>query len=552
MPASRPAAERTAPEPRASPVRGRGAGVGLPRYAGLAATTLMASLSWTVGALPWQRPHQLASWAPLLTGPVWHRVGLGLWPVAVAVLVAAWWRLGQRVRDGRVGVATVLATVALWAAPLLLAAPLASHDAYSYACQGQAYLAGADPYRVGPAALPCRWLEAVPPIWRAQPAPYGPVAVLVSAVAAKGSLIGAVAVLRLAAVAGLVLLAAGLPVLAARCGTDPAAALWLGLANPVVLVHLVGGVHHDALLAGLVVAALALAARGSPVAGAAVVGVAVAVKATAVVVLPFVAVLAFGAGCRWLRSRMAGGAGAARWQRPDMAGRWPGGVGTDRSRWLCVVAVLVAAGAGFTVLTLAAGLDLGWAAALPTSRQPVSWMSPPSAVGAVLGAVAAAPLSLAGVSGAIPTTIEAVRGVALYALLPVVLVVLWWRATRTTVTAAGGTPAGGTPAGGTADSATRAVVTAAGLALAATVALAPVVYPWYAAAPAAVLAAAATGPIRRSTAVVLAVLSFVVGSSSLNLAIVTRWPGAVVEVAALVVLAVMLVRRRGRGAADGA
>ncbi|GII21672.1 polyprenol phosphomannose-dependent alpha 1,6 mannosyltransferase MptB [Planosporangium mesophilum] len=489
MPASRPATDPTAPaHPVPSPRRG--AGLSLPRYAGLAATTLMALLSWTVGALPWQHPRQLAAAAPLVSGPAWHRLGLGLWAVAAAVLVAAWWLMGREARAGRTGPGAVVLTALLWALPLLFAAPLASHDVYSYACQGQAYLAGADPYRVGPASLPCRWLTAVPPIWRDQPAPYGPVAVGVSAAAAAyGSLLAALAVLRLAAVAGLALVAAGLPVLARRCGADPATALWLGLANPVVLVHLIGGAHHDALMAGLVVAGLALAARGRIVAGAAAVGLAVAVKATAVVVLPFVVLLGVAAGRRWPRA---------------------------------VVTVGAAAGATFAAVTLAAGLDVGWATALPVSHQPVSWMSPPSAVGAVLGA----PASFFTRHDTIGATVEAARAVALYALLPAAFVVVWRRAAR---------------AGGV-----RAAVTGAGVALAATVVLAPVVYPWYAATPAAVLAAAAGPRLLRGTAVVVAALSVVVLSNSLNLAIVTRWPGAVVEVAALGALAVWALRHRRR------
>jgi alpha-1,6-mannosyltransferase len=460
----------------------------------------MALLSWTVGALPWQSPGQLVPAVPLLPGPVWHWIGLGLWVAAAAVLTASWWVLGRAAWSGRTTPRAVLVIAALWALPLLLAAPLASHDVYSYACQGQVYLAGADPYRVGPVDLPCRWMTAVPPIWREQPAPYGPVAVLISAVAAKGSLLAAVAVLRLAAVAGLVLLAIGLPALARRCGADPATALWLGLANPVVLVHLVGGAHHDALTAGLIVAGLALAARGRAAPGAAVVGLAVAVKATAVVVLPFVVLLAVAAGRR--------GPGAV-----DTV------AATAGRRWLRAMVTVGAAGVTFAAVTVAAGLDVGWVTALPVSRQPVSWMSPPSAVGAVLGAVAGG-FSLS----AVPAAVEVVRAVALYVLLPAVLVALWWRAARS---------------GGT-----RTVTAAAGAALAATVVLAPVVYPWYAVAPAAVLAAAAGARVLRAAAVTVAVLGFVVLPNSLNLAIVTRWPGAVVEVVALVALAVRAVRRR--------
>jgi hypothetical protein len=65
-----------------------------------------------------------------------------------------------------------------------------------------------------------------------------------------------------------------------------------------------------------------------------------------------------------------------------------------------------------------------------------------------------------------------------------------------------------------------------------------------------VLAAAAGDRVRRLTAVAVAVLSFVVLSSSLNLAIVTRWPGVVVEVIGLVALAVWTIRRRRELAGD--
>jgi hypothetical protein len=50
---------------------------------------------------------------------------------------------------------------------------------------------------------------------------------------------------------------------------------------------------------------------------------------------------------------------------------------------------------------------------------------------------------------------------------------------------------------------------------------------------------------------VLAVLTFVILPDSRNVAILTRWPGMVAEVAALVVLAWWLARRGRRRAQDG-
>jgi hypothetical protein len=489
------------------------------RYAGLAATTLMAVLSWWVGALPWQHPAQLSPAVPLLPGPAWHGVGVGLWVAATAVLVTAWLLVGRGVREGRVSRRDVLVTAALWAAPLLLAVPLASHDVYSYACQGQAYIAGADPYRTGPASLPCRWLTATAPIWRNQPTPYGPIAILISAVAEadRGPMLLTLATLRLAAVAGLAMLAVSLPRLAIRSGRDPATALWLGLANPVVLIHLVGGAHHDALMAGLTVAGLTVAASGRAIRAGATVGLAAAVKATAVVVLPFTVLLALGS-----RPGTGARAGVAGWAR-------------------AAAMVGLAAAASFGLITLAAGLDLGWMGALPVAHQPISWLSPPTAVGAVVGAVLSWALAPLGGHLTIPGVVEAARAVALYTLLPVVLVAIWWRTAR----------AGRPWAGGDPEARVRAIVLGAGAALAATVALGPVAYPWYAVTPVAVLAAAAGTRTRRAIAVVLAVLTFVILPDSRNVAIFTRWPGMVAEVAALVVLAWWLARRGRRRAQDG-
>ncbi|MFD0593621.1 hypothetical protein ACFQZ4_14815 [Catellatospora coxensis] len=44
---------------------------------------------------------------------------------------------------------------AAWAAPLLVAPPLGSRDAYAYACQGWLWRAGLDPYAMGVADGGC-------------------------------------------------------------------------------------------------------------------------------------------------------------------------------------------------------------------------------------------------------------------------------------------------------------------------------------------------------------------------------------------------------------
>jgi alpha-1,6-mannosyltransferase len=191
------------------------------RYAGVTGSMLLALAGWLGGAFP-----HAASSTPLTVargdfGPV----VLGAWLVGTAVLGYAWWAARDRVPSPRWAVTTI----ALWVAPFLVVPPMSSRDGYSYACQGHLYVHGLSPYEATAASLPCPWLDAVAPIWRDTPAPYGPMFVLLAAgaVVLGGSLAGVVVVLRLLSVAGLVAIGLGLPVLARRCGVPVQRALWL-------------------------------------------------------------------------------------------------------------------------------------------------------------------------------------------------------------------------------------------------------------------------------------------------------------------------------------
>ena len=64
---------------------------------------------------------------------------------------------------------------------------------------------------------------------------------------------------------GVALIVWALPRLARRCGLDAGLVLWLGAANPLVLFHLVSGIHNEALMIGLMLVGLELgAARPGP------------------------------------------------------------------------------------------------------------------------------------------------------------------------------------------------------------------------------------------------------------------------------------------------
>ena len=88
--------------------------------------------------------------------------------------------------------------------------------------------------------------------------------------------------LRLCMLPGLVLLIWAAPRVARHVGANGAAALWICVLNPLVIIHLMGGVHNEMLMVGLMMAGIALTFGGHPTWGVGLIAVAVAVKATAV------------------------------------------------------------------------------------------------------------------------------------------------------------------------------------------------------------------------------------------------------------------------------
>ncbi|MER6125727.1 polyprenol phosphomannose-dependent alpha 1,6 mannosyltransferase MptB [Streptomyces sp. NPDC001795] len=314
---------------------------------GLAGTAFLALGGETAGALP----------VADLVSPESGRAALGLVGVyfGVVLLIAAWALLGRVIRGPEPPTPRALLLVlATWAAPLLLAPPLFSRDVYSYLAQGAMVDAHIDVYAHGPAQLGGPLADEVAPVWRDTAAPYGPVfLVAASALSAltRGELPAGLLGMRLLALLGVALMAAALPRLARQCGADPAAALWLGALNPLVLLHLVAGAHNDAIMLGLLGIGL-LAARGRlHILGVVLVTLAALVKAPAV--LGLLAVIA-------LRRH----------------------VGVARA----VATTTAVALATTVVATAVAGTGYGWIAALKTPVSPHNW-SPTSLLGRVTGNV---------------------------------------------------------------------------------------------------------------------------------------------------------------------
>ena len=181
---------------------------------------------------------------------------------------------------------------ALWVAPLMVAPPLFSRDVYAYGAEGELVSRGLDPYTHG--LGPVRgstFFGLVDPLWQHAHAPYGPVFFDIARVNAHLShgVFTTAEGFRLVALAGIVLVAVSVPGLARSFGCDPSAAFALAVLNPLVLLYLLGGMHNDAIMLGLLVAAVALARRGHPVLGLVVCALGAGVKVPCFLGVVFIA-----------------------------------------------------------------------------------------------------------------------------------------------------------------------------------------------------------------------------------------------------------------------
>ena len=272
-------------------------------------------------------------------------VGLGL-------VCHAWLTLCRGVADGLIDLRHVRLAGGLWAAPLVLAPPLFSSDGWSYAAQGVLAEHGFSPYEYGPYVLTGPIEQAVDPLWRYTPTPYGPLPLWWGEGIAHltSSPLALVIGHRLLALVGVALLAWAMPRLAGWTGANPAIATGLVVASPLVLTSGVAGLHNDVLMAGLMASALALTER-SWVAGAVVAGLAAAVKVPGGVV----------------------GIGVALASLPLAATM------SERLRRLAGVALV----AVVTLIGLGSisGLGSGWIHALGVPGGITTWMSPTTMIG---------------------------------------------------------------------------------------------------------------------------------------------------------------------------
>ncbi|KUH94134.1 hypothetical protein AU190_12895 [Mycolicibacterium acapulense] len=451
------------------------------RLFGAAGTVLMAIGALGVGARPVVQDPTFG--VRLLNLPSrLQTVSLTMTTTGAVMMALGWLMLGRfTLGDRRMSRSQLDRLLWLWVLPLLIAPPMYSRDVYSYLAQSEIGVKGLDPYRVGPATglgLDHVFTLSVPNMWRETPAPYGPLFLWIgqgiSALTGE-NIVAAVLCHRLVVLFGVGLIVWATPRLARRCGVAEVSALWLGAANPLLIMHLVGGIHNEALMLGLMLAGTEFALRGVDAAapllprpwswpdrreqwarwwpltmllvGVVLITLSSQVKLPSLLALGFVAMAL---ACRWGGTVkaffLAGGS-------------------------LTAVSVVVMALIGW-----ASGLGFGWLNTLGTANVVRSWMSLPTLLALGTGQVGIL-LGLGDHTTAVLGLTRAI-GVFIIAILVTWLLLLVLRGRLH-------------PVGGL------------GVALGVTVLLFPVVQPWYVLWAVLPLAAWATRPAFRSTTIVV-------------------------------------------------
>jgi len=411
-------------------------------------------------------------------------VGLVMVYGGIVLLVRVWVHL-LRALTARPGapVRNLQWMLALWSLPMVVVAPMFSRDVFSYAAQGEMVSRHINPYICGPYCLGSNFFtNPVDHLWQNAPAPYGPLFLVVDGFLARVSFhhaLGTVVLLRLFALAGVALCAYAVPRLARLLGRDPARALVLGVANPLVVLTLIGGGHNDAVMAGLLVTGILVARRGFPIWGIVLCAAAGAIKVPAVLGAVYIA-------WDWL------------------------GPGVPVRRRLGPLALAgVVTLAVFAVLTALSGLGAGWVANLTSPGTVVSWAAPATGIGMVLTSLA----HLVGINVALSTVLAVTRTLGLLAAVGLGVLLLL-QADRI------------------------GSVKALGLTLLAFVVLGPVVQPWYLVWGIVLLSTVATGILRTTIVVLTAISPFIglPGGNRLVHELVAADPLAIAAVLAVVLV----------------
>lgn len=394
---------------------------------GMAGALFISLASWGAGA-----KYAVDSWlVPLHLD--WLRYGHGqllcqvfFW-IGILLLIINWARLGAFLLDNDRNTALSAPAIGLiavvWMAPFLIAGPILSRDVFSYLAQGAIQHAGASAYDVGPNILNTPgtidplYLE-VSADWRNTTTPYGPLhlgLMELIVIITDGNIHAGVFLVKLLCMLSLVGIMWGAQDMARSLGTSPVWAIWFAGVNPLMLLHLVGGMHNEAIMVALMVMGLALALRRHHLLGIAVITLGAAIKATAFVALPFLIWI-------WVAHLRSEGktqrSAASENASENTAGTESRGkiVGYFFATTIGGAALSIAVFAAVSFIT---GNGLGFLTALQGSGKVINWLAFPTALAhftAMVGSHASGP--------AFTAALEAARSI--FSIVMGLLLILVW------------------------------------------------------------------------------------------------------------------------------
>ncbi|ALC06356.1 Alpha-(1-_6)-mannopyranosyltransferase A [Corynebacterium deserti GIMN1.010] len=330
------------------------------------------------------------------------------------LLIGSWVHLGRALIRREEGVEKrlmlVKRSVLAMVVPLLFAAPMMSRDVYSYLMQGAMLRDGFDPYTEGAAVNPGPMLLEVSHDWRNTTTPYGPLHLwigdMITSMVGDNVTLGVVAY-KILSVAGFAAIAWSISKIAAHFGADQALALWIGVANPVMIIHMIGGMHNESLMVGLVSGGLYFVLNKRYAVGVALIAVAVSLKATAAIALPFIV---------WIGMH-------------HLAGHWAKRAGSERPSLKQQVSAFVAAGSlgvaitgvVVSVITWLSGASWGWISEISGNSKVINPLAFPSLVASVIAMVADVFVDDFNYN----VVVNVVRSISMFLMLAG-LVLCWW------------------------------------------------------------------------------------------------------------------------------
>lgn len=181
--------------------------------------------------------------------------------VGAAALTWGWWHIRPTSHRRPVHAPT---TVVLWSLPLLLVPPVLSPDATLYADMGWTLSTGANPYQVGLATSGGPFVAQVDQLWAGSGVAYPPLTLVLAR--AMVNLAGfdpywSIVAMRIPAVVSVAAMLWLVPRIAGLVGVSRRSAVWLGVLNPLLVLHFIGAAHNDAPMVATSLAAIWVALR---------------------------------------------------------------------------------------------------------------------------------------------------------------------------------------------------------------------------------------------------------------------------------------------------